>query len=195
MDGVENTCLVTMRPIAEKDYPDIYKMYKNDRLIHLWSPDTVYIDFEYFKRKICRRFKYRWDHSVAFEMKPLNEVSGFGYCYNINSSSHNACVCLFVNEPYIGKLPALHASYLYLQDLFENKNYLKLYSEVFEYNTRCIKLLRHLGFRQEGCLKAHQQWNGRYWDQYIFSISRDDFNNIKQKYRTILQRALNNESS
>jgi|GEM_PF-5049022 len=182
--------LITVRTIVEDDLPAIYTMYSNKNLIHLWSPETTFHSFAYFREKLLRRLKHRWHHGVVFTNSSNGNSFGFAYCYNANQSNRNAALCLFVDEPFVGKSVTLQASYLYLKNLFEEQGYLKLYAEVFEYNTRCLKLLRHLGFKQEGCLSKHQRWNEKYWDLHIFMITKEQFEELGEKYMPLIQRVI-----
>lgn len=40
-------------------------------------------------------------------------------------------------------------------------------------NLRSAKLLERLGFRQEGVLREHGYWKGRFWDQMVFGRLAD----------------------
>ncbi|VAW66680.1 hypothetical protein MNBD_GAMMA11-3424 [hydrothermal vent metagenome] len=184
---------IAMREFDENDFPCIYDMYINRDLLHLWSPNTEFESFLQFKEMLKRRFLYRWDHGLVFVEKKTDKIIGFAYCYSASEINKNACACVFIDQPYIGRSFALQSSYLYLSYLFEEVKYRKVYAEVYEYNTRCIHLLRHLGFDEEGCLKEHQLWEGKYWNQYVFSITNNLFENRCKQHKRIIERVTINE--
>lgn len=179
---------IEMRDISESDAQCVYGMYQNKSQLHLWSPNTEFDGFEKFKEMLNRRLAHRWDHGSVFIDKKTEKVIGFAYCYNANEFNNNACVCLYVDRPYIGQTYALQASYMYLNNLFIAFKYRKLYAEVYSYNSRCVRLLRRIGFSEEGCLREHQSWDGKYWDQLIFSITSEMFEVKRKHYKRLLER-------
>jgi len=62
---------------------------------------------------------------------------------------------------------------LFLQYVFGNWNFRKLYLEVVEYNLGSFASgLGHL-FQEEGRLREHRYFAGRYWDQHTLAIYRN----------------------
>ena len=181
---------IEMRELVENDMSSVYEMYQNKSLLHLWSPNTEFDSFGQFKDMLVRRLLHRWDHGFVFIEKQKNSVIGFAYCYNANEFNKNTCVCLYIDEPFIAHTYALQASFLYLNKLFLYYKYRKIYAEVYSYNRRCVRLLNHIGFTEEGCLKDHQMWNGKYWDQYIFSMTKEIFDLKCTSYNELIERVI-----
>jgi len=181
---------IEMRVYSEKDVQFIYKMFQNKSLLHLWSPNTEFDSFKKFKGMLERRFAHRWDHGYVFIEKMTNKIIGFAYCYSANEFNKNTCVCIFIDQPFIAHAHALQASYLYINYLFLVSKYRKIYAEVYSYNSRCVRLLKHIGFIEEGCLKEHQAWEGKYWDQYIFSMTRQMFDMKSRSYGKVIERVM-----
>jgi hypothetical protein len=78
---------VSSRIIGDTDYHVIFDVYRNQNINHLWSPDTIIDDFDYFSEKLSRRLKHRWNHARLFEKTGGITSIGFGYCYQANENN------------------------------------------------------------------------------------------------------------
>ncbi|MEM9495813.1 MAG: GNAT family N-acetyltransferase [Pseudomonadota bacterium] len=50
--------------------------------------------------------------------------------------------------------------------------------DVYDFNERAIRLYQKAGFRREGVKRSALRWNGVYFDAYLMSILRDDFERL-----------------
>lgn len=62
---------------------------------------------------------------------------------------------------------------IFLRYLFTAWNFRKLYFEVPEYNSRVLRNSVGAVFAEEGRLRHHIYYDGRYWDRIILAIYRD----------------------
>jgi RimJ/RimL family protein N-acetyltransferase len=177
-----------LRNLSETDIGRIFELCNNPDLRYLWLPDEEATEFDRFQDRLKRRIAHRWEHYVVFEQPVQQRIIGFAYCYQTSANNKTAYLCICIDKPYMNSPTSLKAAYCYLAYLFERCAYRKLYAEVFAYNTLCVGLLTKLKFQQEGCLREFQWWRGRYWDQYIFSLSRSTFDELRKSYQSILKR-------
>lgn len=71
---------------------------------------------------------------------------------------------------------------LHLEHCFETWDLRKVYLEVAEYNLhQFASLTKHL-CEQEAHLKEHTRLRGRYWDEYVFAVTRERW----QRWRPIV---------
>lgn len=169
-------------------------MYANPETLYLWSADAQPMDFDDFKTRLARRIAHRWDHYSIFQHRRTALPVGFAYCYNNSDINNTASVCICLDSPFIGSPICLEAAYLYFNLLFDKIKYRKIYAEVFEYNDRCLQLIRKLGFQQEGCLSEHQYRQGKYWNQYILSFNESQLKQILAAKQKLLERLIHDEN-
>ena len=51
----------------------------------------------------------------------------------------------------------------------------RLWGEAFSFNEGGIKLALKCGFKQEGILRQHVFWNGKYWDSIIVGMLAEEY--------------------
>ena len=64
---------------------------------------------------------------------------------------------------------------LIMEYAFGHLNLNKVYVEVYELDNKKIKFFSEKGFSRDACLRQHYYYKGKYWDSYIFSILKEDF--------------------
>ena len=55
-------------------------------------------------------------------------------------------------------------------------NFIKCGANVYDYNQASIKLHEKMGFKKEVVLKDFHFSNGKYSDEYIYGLTKDEFN-------------------
>ncbi len=58
---------------------------------------------------------------------------------------------------------------------FERFNFHRLEAEVLAYNSPVIKLVKKLGFINEGCLREARFFDGKYYDIYRYGLLRKEY--------------------
>lgn len=80
-------------------------------------------------------------------------------------------------QEYRGKGYAKEAILLVLNYYFNELRFNKANAEVHEFNSKSIKLHESLGFSWEGKIRESLYVNGKYCDEYLFGITKKEFNN------------------
>lgn len=62
-----------------------------------------------------------------------------------------------------------------LMYLFRHRNMQRVALQVFEWNARAAALYERLGFVREAVYREHVYAEGRYWDEYCYSMLREEF--------------------
>lgn len=57
---------------------------------------------------------------------------------------------------------------------FDSLNLNRIWCEVYS-NNEAIQVYRHLGFKDEGCLRKHHYDEGKYWDSYMLGLLKDEW--------------------
>ena len=83
-------------------------------------------------------------------------------------------------KEYWGRGYGTDAVIAFLDYLFNELGLHRVYLRVQSYNTRALKCYEKCGFIQEGVLRHHCFTRGKYYDELLMGILRDEFN---QRYR------------
>lgn len=84
-----------------------------------------------------------------------------------------------IHRPYWGKGYAKDMIQLVLRYYFYELGYQKAVAGVYEFNERSAKMHERFGFVREGLLRSMVYTNGTYYDQIMFGMLREEF---EQRY-------------
>jgi RimJ/RimL family protein N-acetyltransferase len=87
-----------------------------------------------------------------------------------------------VYRPYRRQGYATEAVRILLRYGFHERRYQKANSACLEINTESIRLHQTLGFREEGLRRRHVYTNGRYYDDILFGLTREEFDDMEQAF-------------
>lgn len=177
-----NTSRVRLRIWRDGDEKHLYRWHTDLDHLHLWSQDREILPYDRFVQRFLRRMKNRMDLFFIIEQVPASKPVGFVFNYGSDSVDRNAYFCIFVDPEAQGQGIGLDASMLFLKYLFMQFGYRKVYAEVYGFNDHALRILKRSEFKQEGCLTEHRWWNGRFWNQYIFSLNASDFDKTLKQY-------------
>lgn len=82
---------------------------------------------------------------------------------------------IIVSEPYKRQGYAEDAIRILLRYCFQERRYQKCNSACVEGNEASVRLHQKLGFQQEGRRRRHLFLNGRYFDELLFGLTREEF--------------------
>ena len=82
---------------------------------------------------------------------------------------------ILINPDEQNKGYATEAIRLLSNYLFNYLNLHKVYATTSENNSNTIKLLKSLGFHQDGVMRDHHFYNGQYYNQMIFSLISNEY--------------------
>ncbi|MEO0340967.1 MAG: GNAT family protein [Bacteroidota bacterium] len=71
---------------------------------------------------------------------------------------------------------AKEAIQIFLNYYFNELRYNKVNAGVYEFNENSITLHQKMGFVQEGRLRQTKYSQGKYWDVFIFGMTREEYN-------------------
>lgn len=84
----------------------------------------------------------------------------------------NAEIGYWIGEPYWGKGYATETVRLLLNFAFEALNLLRVYTNIYEYNTGSMKVLEKVGFEKEAVIKSSVIKEGKIIDEHLYSIRK-----------------------
>mgnify|MGYP002621277970 FL=1 len=119
-------------------------------------------------------------NQVNFEIRdPAKDVL-IGHCglYYIDWRSRHAEFGIYVgHNSYRSSGYGSDALRTLIRYGFNDLNLNKIWCEVYS-NNKALDIYRHVGFKDEGILRDKYFNNGRYWDSYMLSMLKKDFNTL-----------------
>ena len=166
---------IVIRPWREGDEISLVKYADNEKIARNLR--------EIFPSPYTMRDARTW---IAFnkDMLPalnmaivLNQdvVGAVGIALKEDISRKNAEIGYWVGEPYWGKGIATEAVRRMVEYTFENYDVTRIYASTFDFNTASRKVLQKAGFRHEATLRKALFKDGRYYDEIIMSLLKEDY--------------------
>lgn len=102
---------------------------------------------------------------------PVGKIASFNY----NHRNRSCEVGFYFEKKYRGRGYGHRALKLLIDHLFGNMNLEKVYAQTGSYNRPMIAVLEKHGFVKEGILRKHHYVNGKYHDDYIYGIFKQEW--------------------
>jgi RimJ/RimL family protein N-acetyltransferase len=165
---------VTMRPVAQTDLPLLAK-WINDPEVRIYlgtvKPITLEDEAAWYKA-LQGRSDTNMVLIIEVDGKPIGNMG----IHRINAVSGTAETGALIGEKeYWGKGYGKEAKMLLLYHAFHTLNLRKINSRVFAYNKRSVAYSLASGYKEEGRLIDQHYRDGKYWDEVILSIFREDW--------------------
>jgi hypothetical protein len=162
---------VVLRPVMPADYELIRLRELSPELIWRWRSRGSTPSPEDWAQSRAR--------SVLAEFLVIRRRSGqplgIVFAYNANLAHGFAYVAVGSFDPSRPSPLFLSGAVLFVNYLFRTWPLRKLYAEVTQYNYERFRSESGRIFRLEGCLRQHFFLDGRYWDEYLLAIYREDW--------------------
>lgn len=119
--------------------------------------------------------------TIMFSIKLVEDdslIGCCGLCY-INWVNRNADLSLYIgwNESYIDDQGfADESCKLLFKYGFDELGLNKIWTEIYEFDKKKYELYNKLGFNKDGILRQQYYHEGKWWDSYIMSLLKSEFN-------------------
>ncbi len=117
--------------------------------------------------------------TFSFRMDGIDELVGRFSYFDMNVRSHSAEFGYMVNPQYRRRGIATEILNTAITHLFSTTILNKLYCQTGAFNVASIKLLEKLNFHQDGVLREHHELDGKVWDDYIYSVLRREWREVR----------------
>jgi RimJ/RimL family protein N-acetyltransferase len=117
-------------------------------------------------------------HQFLFAIKVIDGARTIGTCslMGVDGKNRRATLGLSIADPAAqGQGYGFEAMTLLLEFGFLELNLNRIQLLVMQYNERAIRLYERLGFQREAVLRQAFYREGRYWDEYIMSLLRCEY--------------------
>jgi RimJ/RimL family protein N-acetyltransferase len=160
-----------LRPLAPPDHQALYAIAIDDGINFRWRFRGIVPNFDQFVQSLHQN-----DLLAQFVVCGLRtpQPVGMVVAYGADPRNSFAHVGAIVAPKYGGRGIGAEAVVLFMQYLFQNWPFRKLYFDVVEFNLAQFASISKVG-NEEGRLKEHTYFDGRYWDNVILAVHRDQF--------------------
>lgn len=162
----------------KKDDVEIVKKYINQpevkSLLHAGIPYlyTLEDEMKWYEEISALKDTY------SFAIETIEDEKYIGGCgiNNVDWKNSVAEIGIFIgNKDYWGKGYGTDAMQVLIKFIFNEMNINKIKLQVFSFNERAIKCYKKCGFMVEGVLRQEIFRNGRYHDDIVMGLLRDDY--------------------
>lgn len=169
-----------LRPPYQSDYAWLYDLFTAPQNIVRWRLRGATPSPENFAR-------FLWDSVLAqFVIEDQNGKSiGLVTAYQANFVNRFAYIAVVVDDESRDTGCALEATGLFVEYLFQNWEFRKIYIETLEMNYRQFFSGARRVFEVEGRLKDHEYLGGAYQDFLILAITRESWADHAERFRRV----------
>jgi len=167
---------VRLRPIRREDVPVLLRWMNDSELMRLWARPVPLVTEQELLRDLEGRFS-RFDVAGYFMIEredgaPIGRIDFEG----LDERTRSAEVMLLIGEAESrGRGYGTDALITLLGYLFRQRNLHRVWLGVLDWNAPAIRSYEKVGFTVEGRLREDLYFDGRYHDQLVMSILRDEF--------------------
>lgn len=175
--------LVALRPLNKADAPLLYK-WINDPEVHQFLKVTMPISFEEEEAwPVSLAGRKPGDVIFGIVLLETGKLIGNMGLHRINYINGTAVTGSIIGEKqYWGQGLGTEAKMLVLEYAFNTLNLRKVCASVYDFNGRSKRCMEKCGYHQEGVRKQHIYRNGRYADEILMAVFREDFKKFWEIY-------------
>jgi hypothetical protein len=175
---------VRLRAVAASDYEFLFQLSVDERTAPHWRYRGVPPRPEDFVRDLWQSVLVQF----VVERLETRERLGLVTAYDANARDGH-CHLAAVFRPDTRVWP-LEGVFLFVNYLFAEFEFRKLYGEVIEYNLPAFESAVGRWLETEGVLRGHELHGGRRWDVHIVSLWRDRFEKDRERLLARITRPL-----
>ncbi len=162
---------VALRPVAPEDLRPLWALATDPRTRQRWRWRGHTPTLEEFGRSISAGVLSQFVVVRVPRLEPIGHLTA----YAADLSDGYAYVALLMAPEVQGTGMGAEAMVVFARHLFASWNLRKLYLEVPEFNLAAFaSILRRLAV-EEGRLRQHRFWDGRFHDQVVLAVYRERF--------------------
>ncbi len=118
---------------------------------------------------------------MAFALYHEETLIGQAELKSIRWFNRKAELGLFLDQQWQGRGMGFEAMKVLITHAFDQMNLYRLEAEVIEYNKAALRLVKKLGFVQEGRLREARYFDGKYFDILRFGILKHEYKNFEEQ--------------
>ena len=159
---------------------DLLFEWRND-LTHLalWMPQRYPVSKEEFKTEF-ERFQRTTEH-IRLMIIRNGETVGTIYSYNCNLVHGWTYIATYLKPSSRNSGIGAKAWVLFVDYLFDNFPFRKVYCEVYGFNELSLSTLNSGGLEVQAQLPEHIFWKNKYYDMYTMTMTRESAETLNKQ--------------
>ncbi|MFU8860149.1 MAG: GNAT family N-acetyltransferase [Cyclonatronaceae bacterium] len=168
------------------DHVDTHFKWNNDEGLNFNDSDypLVYESFDSFAKRIKQLSSPENTSNRIFEIFHIrdNRLIGVVDIHSIDPVNKRCTVEATIgDEAYRNKSYGRQAFKLALEYCFEELKMHKVCTSAFDFNSKWIRIVEGMGFRQEGQLREHTFKNGKFCDKLMFGMLDSEYAGLMEE--------------
>lgn len=160
---------VVLRPVNREDLPSLYGLAMDEAVNFRWRHRGEMPNFEDFAQATMQSSDAQFIAWSRVSNQPVAHL----VAYNLNARDRIATIGMAAASATLGKGFTAEAAELFIDYLFAMWDLRKLYAETPDFNTP--QFGSRTLFTEEGRLRSHLYYAGRYWDSVILALYREEW--------------------
>lgn len=168
---------IRLREYRREDIPTVLQMINDSEIKRLLTPGIPYLYTLEDETKWFESLSANNDH-YSFAIETITDNHYIGGCgiNQIDWKNSITTVGIFIGDKDCwNKGYGTDAMKVLIQLIFEQLNINKIKLHVYEFNERAIKCYEKCGFKIEGTLRQEIFRDGKYHDEFIMSILKEEY--------------------
>ena len=171
--------IIYLTGMERSDLELLKKWINNEKVTYLLETGDFPPTIDRLKKQYDREINEKNDVSFIVRFKKNDKPIGWGGLYDIRWIKHSCELRFFIGEPkYWIVSAALDGMSVLMKYGFEKLNMNKIQAGANTENPRSWKMLERLGFVSEGTFRDGVFRNGKYYDTYMYSMLRIEYDKL-----------------
>lgn len=168
---------VRLRPVEDADLDRLVELADDEGISRWTDLPHPYTRDHGAKVIALAHEERRLDQSYHLAVADLDtdELVGMAALMEVDFTSANAEVAIWMGRPHWGEGLAIEAFDLLLEVAYERLDMTKLYGTVLEGNEASIQLFKRFGFTEEGRLRWHTKRGEDWMDKIFYGLLREEW--------------------
>lgn len=167
---------IYLRALEIDDYKTSIQWRKDNRIWNMLGGPKYFVSEAYEKKWVENTIFSLKDVKLAICLLENDKYIGNVYMTDINEINRSCHSHILIGEKDCwGKGYAREALIKALEFMFNERNIHRIQANVLENNIQSLKMHKKCGYKIEGLLRDAVFKSGRYQNQYVLSILKEDF--------------------
>ena len=177
---------VYLRALELDDYKTTIKWRNDDDIWSMVGGPKYFVSSEYEKNWVLNSISNTKDIRLGICLKQSDELIGLASITDIewiNRSAH--CPSMIGEKAYWSEGLGTEARILLLKFAFHERNFERIWAHILESNIGSMKMVEKCGYVKEGLLRNSIFKSGKYHNQIVMSVLREEFDEILETMRDL----------
>lgn len=180
MSKILETERLILEPLSDKHKESLFSHFSDEDVMKYMDINTLKnVEqaekmIEFFEKHIDESEKYRW---AIIRKKDCQFLGTCGFNNWIKHRGNRSEIGYDLSKPYWGKGYMKEALEKMIHYGFDTMKLRRIEALVTEGNINSRKLLKKMGFIEEGFLRDYGYWKNQYISAYMYSILKSEWNN------------------